>query len=212
MPRAEAVAIAGNTFVAVGARAEVAALAGPKTRRIDAGGASVVPGFIEGHMHLFAGASELNHLQLFGVHGFDNLARAVTDYLRANPGDGLVIAEQADYTILSRDEPVTRHHLDRITGDRPFLMFAPDHHTAWANTKALTLAGILKGRKLGPGNEIVMGPDGLAAGELREGEAIEPVQALSKEAQRAKLGLRTGGEPDPRPTPSEIESDLVMLK
>lgn len=212
MPRAEAVAIAGGTIIAVGARSEMAALAGPATQRVDAGGASVVPGFIEGHMHLFAGASELNHLQLQGVHGFDSLSGAVSNYLRVNPGDSLILAEQADYTILSKDEPVTRHHLDRIAGDRPFLMFAPDHHTAWANTKALDQANVLRGRKLGPGNEIVMGQDGLAAGELREGEAIEPVLALSKESQRPKLGLRTGGEPDPRPTPTEFEADLALMK
>ena len=211
-PRAEAVALAGNTIMGVGGRSDMAAFVGPATRRIDAGGASVVPGFIEGHMHLFAGASELHHLQLYGVHGFDALANAVSAYLRANPGDSLVIAEQADYTILSTNEPVTRQHLDRITGDRPFLMFAPDHHTAWANTRALDLANILHGRRLGPGNEIVMGRDGLAAGELREGEAIEPVLALSRESQRPKLGLRTGGEPDPAPSPAEIEADLAILK
>ena len=42
-------------------------------------------------------------------------------------------------------------------------MFSPDHHTAWANTIALERAGILKGRELGTGNEIVMGADGLLA-------------------------------------------------
>jgi len=69
------------------------------------------------------------------------------------------------------EERVTRHHLDRILPDRPFLMFAPDHHIAWANTIALTQAGILEGRDVGVGNEIVMGADGLANGELRESNA-----------------------------------------
>ena len=44
-----------------------------------------------------------------------------------------------------------------------------------------------------------MGPDGLAQGELREGEAIDPVRALSKKGMRDRLGLVTGGEPEPYP-------------
>jgi predicted amidohydrolase YtcJ len=81
-------------------------------------------------MHLFAGAGELDHLQLFGVHGFEGLKTAVVAYLRENPGSDLMIGQQADYTILSKDEAVTRQHLDRIVSARPFMMFSPDHHTA----------------------------------------------------------------------------------
>jgi len=68
--------------------------------------------------------------------------------------------------------------------------------TAWANTTALEMAGILEGARLGPGNEIVMGADGLATGELREPEAVDPVRALLKKGDRDRLGLATGGEPD----------------
>ena len=204
-PRAESVAISRNSILAVGSVADIKALAGPKTRMIDAKGGTAMPGFIEGHMHLFAGAAELDHLQLFGVRGFGALRAATLEYVKANPGDDLIIGEQADYVILSETEPVTRQHLDRIVAGRPFMMFSPDHHTAWANTIALDRAGILKGRKLGPGNEIVMGPDGLASGELREGQAIDPVRALSKAGIRDRLGLITGGEPEPRPTADELE-------
>jgi predicted amidohydrolase YtcJ len=212
LPRAEAVAIAGGRIVFVGSGAEVRALKGPQTKVIDAQGGSVLPGFIEAHMHLFPGAMELDHLHLTGIHGFEDLERAVRRYAAGRPGRDLVIAQGADYTILSIDHRVTRQDLDRIIPDRPFVMFAPDHHTAWANTKALELAGILRGRDLGPGNEIVMGPDGYAAGELREGEAMQPVQALAASGDRHRLGLATGGEPDPPPTPEELEYDLKVLK
>ena len=211
-PRAEALVLRGREIAYVGNNREALAFKSNGTQVIDAKGGTVMPGFIEGHMHLFAGAAELDHLQLFGVHGFDALEAAVAAYLRDNPGNDLIVGEQADYTILSKDEPVTRHHLDRIAVGRPFMMYSPDHHTAWANTIALEQAGILKGRKLGPGNEIVMGPDGLANGELREGEAIDPVRSLSKAGNRDRLGLTTGGEPDPRPTAAEFEHDLKVMK
>ena len=211
-PRAEALAISGNRISHLGANAEVLREKGQKTRVIDAQGATVIPGFVEGHMHLFAGAAELDHLQLFGVSGFAAMKARTLEHIARNPGDDLIIGEQADYIILGPNEPVTRHHLDRIVGDRPLLIYAPDHHTAWANTKALEMAGVLKGRKLGPGNEIVMAADGLAAGELREGEAINPVRQLSRAGDRDRLGLTTGGEPDPRPTRDQWELDLAVMK
>jgi len=209
--RAQAVAVTGGAIAAVGRAADVMALAGKGTRVIDAKGATVMPGFIEGHMHLFTGAAELDHLHLTGVHGFEALAAAARRYAAEHPEKPALIAQGADYTILSQTERVTRHVLDRVVPDRPFAMVSPDHHTVWANTVALERAGILKGRRLAPGNEIVMGADGLAEGELREGEAFQPVMALAG-AGRERLGLSTGGEPDPAPTPAERAFDRETLK
>lgn len=48
---AEAVAIHGNRIVAVGTNAEITALAGDATKRVDAGGRLVVPGFNDAHTH-----------------------------------------------------------------------------------------------------------------------------------------------------------------
>ena len=211
-PRAEAIGISGNRISHFGSQAEVMREKGALTRIIDAGGGSVLPGFVEGHMHLFAGAAELEHLQLFGTRGFEELKARMLAYVAAHPGDDLIIGEQADYIILSEHEPLTRHHIDRIVSDRPVLLFSPDHHTAWANTIALERAGLLKGRKLGLGNEIVMAADGLAAGELREGEAIGPVRGLSQKGMRDRLGLTTGGEPEPYPTAAEFETDLKVMR
>ena len=211
-PRAEAIAISGNRISHLGRHADVMVEKGPHTRIIDAQGGSVLPGIVEGHMHLFAGAAELEHLQLYGTRGFDELKSRLLTYADRNPGDDLIIGEQADYVILSDHEPLSRQHLDRIIGGRPVLLYSPDHHTAWANTIALERAGLLLGRQLGPGNEIVMAADGLATGELRESEAIVPVRSLSRKGMRDRLGLTTGGEPDPFPTASEFESDLRVMK
>ncbi|MFM7446075.1 MAG: amidohydrolase family protein, partial [Tabrizicola sp.] len=142
-PRAEAVALAGGRILAVGSRAEVEALTGPGTRVFDAGGRTLLPGFVESHLHLVLGGNELTQLQLGGVTGFDALAAAFRAYAAANPGLPLVMAQGAAYEIL--DHPVSRADMDRIIADRPIAMMAPDHHTVWANTAALTAAGILHG-------------------------------------------------------------------
>ncbi len=209
-PEAQALAVKDGRILAVGSSADIAGLAGPETKTVDAGGNSVLPGFIESHLHILLGAAELGHLQLFGVKGFDELSAKIRAFAAANPDRKILQAQGADYTILSDTEPVTRHHLDRILPDRPFAMSSPDHHTMWANTVALEMAGILNGRQLGPGNEIVMGADGLAAGELREGEAMGPVMALTGET-RLRLGISTGGEPETPPTPAERAADRAVL-
>lgn len=210
-PLAGAVAIQGERIVAVGDTAAILEHRGPATRVIDAGGASVVPGFNEAHMHLFTGAAELDHLSLAGVHGLEALARAVTAYAAVRPRDPVLMAQAADYALLGPGQPITRHHLDQIVPDRPFAMVASDHHTMWANTAALMATGLLQGRQLGPGNEIVMGPDGLALGELREMEAFDPIVRAAG-GHRARLGLQTGGEPDPAPTPAERAADLEVMR
>lgn len=209
-PAAEAIAVKDGAIVALGSRAAIEELKGPATKTIDAKGGSVLPGFIEAHMHLFSGGAELAHLQLGGIHGFEALQQAIRDYATTRPEAKMLVGQGVDYTVLG-DERVTRHHLDAILPDRPFCMAAPDHHTMWANTKALEMAGILQGRTLGPGNEIVMGEDGLAAGELREGEAFGPVLDLAGES-RVRLGLSTGGEPDPMPSAQERAADRDIMR
>lgn len=207
-PRAEAVALRGDRILAVGTRAEARAAAAPGAQVIDGGGATLLPGLIESHLHLFPGGAELEHLQLVGLLGPEAVADAVAAHAAARPEAPVLIAQGAHYGLLGA--PMDRHALDRLCPDRPLLLMAADHHTGWANTAALEAAGILKGRALRPGNEIVMGPDGLAAGPLLEFEAFAPVLAAAGE-DRAGLGLATGREPDPAPTPAQRAHDKAML-
>ncbi|MGH9308156.1 MAG: amidohydrolase, partial [Vicinamibacterales bacterium] len=81
--QAEAVAIRGNTFAAVGTTAAVRAMAGPGTRVIDAGGRTVVPGFIESHVHA-TGAARGEVAQPFTqLHSIQE----IKDWVRARARD-----------------------------------------------------------------------------------------------------------------------------
>jgi predicted amidohydrolase YtcJ len=207
-PMAEAVAIAAGRILAVGPRREVERLAGPGTRVIDAGGRSLLPGFVESHLHLVLGGAELAHLQLGGVHGMAALVQAARDFAARHPDLPLLMGQGADYAML--DHPVTRQDLDRVIPDRPFAMTAADHHTVWANTAALRAAGILHGLATPHGHEVVMSADGTATGELREFEAFAPVIALGGEA-RLNLGIATGEEPSPWPDDAERAIDRAKI-
>ena len=207
-PRAEAVALAGGRIVAVGGRAEVEALAGPSTRLVDAGGRTLLPGFVESHLHLVLGSNELSQLQLGGLQGFDALAAAFRAYGAGNLDLPLLMAQGAGYDILGR--PATRFDLDRMIADRPIAMMSPDHHTVWANTAALQAAGLLQGAVMPPGHVVVMGADGLASGELLEFEAFSPVLALTGDLH-LQLGIATGGEPSPWPDAAQRGKDKAKI-
>ncbi len=207
-PHASAVAIADGRIVAVGATDKIAALAGSATLSIDAKGATLLPGFVESHCHVFMGGAELGHLQLGGLEGFDAVQQAVRAFAAAHPDRGILMAQGANYELFGH--PTTRHDLDRLLPDRPFAMTATDHHTIWANTAALQAADLLDGHHTPPGSEVVMGKDGKATGELREPPAYEPVAALTGEG-RATLGLRTGGEPETEPSDAERAADRAMI-
>lgn len=210
-PHAEAVLLKDGRIVAIGGRAEVEAQKTSDTKVLDAGGKTVLPGFSENHLHLFSGAAELDHMQLTGVHGFDDLKKAVEAYAGGrSKSEKLLYGQGCDYTILGEGQRLTRQHLDRILPDRPLILFAHDHHTAWANTAALELGGILHGKTLGPNNEIVMADDGTASGELREGEAFGPITEAAGPG-RHRLGLM-GLEPDPYPVGDEFEKDIRTIR
>jgi predicted amidohydrolase YtcJ len=208
---ATAIAIGSGKISALGTDAEMRALAGPETRLIDAGKATVMPGFIDSHVHLFCGSVELGYLDLHGVQGHAALQDAVTPYAANTPDDAILFAVQADYAILHADKTPTRHDLDTVCPDRPFAMFAPDHHTVWANTAALQLAGIERGGETAAGCEIVMGDDGMATGELREPGAYAAVLALTRHGGRDLAGLISGKDPVPTPTQSDRAKDKAAL-
>lgn len=206
-PAATALAITGGQIVHVGSDAEILPQAGPDTRIIDAGGGTVLPGFIDSHVHLFGGSAELDYLSLYGVTGLEQMRALILPYADANPDDALVFCVMADYGILGTGQTPTRQDLDTILPDRPLALFAPDHHTVWANTAALKAAGILQGSTVEAGSEIVMGTDGLASGELLEPGAYSPVLALTRYGGREMVGLTTGKDPVPPATPAQRQMD-----
>jgi predicted amidohydrolase YtcJ len=211
-PFAEALAIAGNKIIAVGTLGDVAGSKAKHTRMIDAQMKTVIPGIIEGHVHLFGGAAELGGLMLNNVSSLKHFHDAVSQYREAHPGEAVIVAHAIAHESLGKDGPITRQLLDRIVPDVPFYVNCFDHHTAWANTKALEAAGIMQGRALPVGNEIVLDAHGLATGELKEPAAFSLVQALGPTGGREWLGMNTGGNPVPPATPAQRAGDEALLK
>lgn len=208
---ANALAIKDGHILSVGETDDIRAMAGASTKVIDAAGHTVLPGFIDSHVHLFGGSAELDYLDLYGVKGIDQLTDKVREWEKSCPDDNIVFAIQADYNIIASGKQTTRQDLDKVLPDRAFAMFAADHHTIWANTKALEMAGILNGGEVDKGAEIVMGADGKAAGELREPGAYAPVLRLTRYGGRDMIGLVTGRNPEPAANDAERRLDTDAI-
>jgi predicted amidohydrolase YtcJ len=211
-PFAEALAITGNKIVRVGSRDDAMELRGSSTRVHDNDGNTVIPGIIESHVHLFIGAVERDLLNIRYNEGFDAVAAAVKDYRAKNHGLNFIHAIGATHEQLGAGVPITRRLLDRIVNDVPFAIGCFDHHTVWANTKALEVAGIMRGAKLNTGNEIVIAADGLATGELREFEAFANILKLGASGGRESAGIVTGQNPKPAATAKQRMQDEETMR
>lgn len=175
-----ALALRDGRIAAMGGDADMRGEIGPDTQVIDAEGRELLPGFIESHLHLFMGGASLSMLNLGETFGFEATREAFLAFIAQNPADDLISGFATNYTIFGEDHRPNRHDLDRICADRPICLNSVDLHCAWANTRALELAGILQGADVGAGSEVVMGADGLATGELREFAAMQRVKSLSR--------------------------------
>ena len=210
-PFAQAIAIRGNKIIAVGRNDDVIALRAKHTRVVDAQMKTVMPGIIEGHVHLFGGAVEITTLMVNHINSFKEFHDSVSQHRKAHPNLKVISANGIAHESLGKDGPITRQLLDRIVSDVPFIVGCFDHHTMWANTKALEAAGIMRGRALPTGNEIVLDSEGNATGELREPSAYMPVQALTPTGGREWLGMTTGENPNPLATAEQRRIDEALM-
>ncbi|RID93516.1 amidohydrolase [Gemmobacter lutimaris] len=169
------------------------------TQIIDAGGATLLPAFTESHVHLFLGGTALGQLNLAAIGDTASFRSALRHFADSLSPGAFLCGYAANYEMLGPGTRPDRHALDAAVADRPVFITSTDYHAAWANTAALQLAGILHGAETPPGAEVVMGPDGLATGELREGAAMELIRRLTPTGGRdstAMIGQEPPGTPD----------------
>ena len=210
-PRATALAVAGNRIAALGDDDAIRSLIQPATRVIDARGRTVLPGFIDSHVHLFQGSAALDFLPVGHVTELEDVAAKTLAYASDRPDEPLVLGVGAFYELFTGKAEAPRLLLDAILKDRPFALLAADLHTVWANSMTLERAGLLHGASVPEGSTVVMGEDGLATGTLLEAGAFGPALALSRTGGRDMLGYVTGADPIPPATASERAADKDLL-
>ena len=140
-PWAEAIAIRDDRIVAVGSDEEIAAFVGPSTRSADLSGRMVMPGLVDTHLHVMLGAAAKSGVWVAEIPTVDGVLKAIGDYARSHPNRDIIFGWGYGYSLFGPEGP-SRERLDRAVPDRPAFIVREDGHSAWANTKALALAGI----------------------------------------------------------------------
>lgn len=167
-PWAEAIALRDDLVVAVGSNADIEALGAERT--LDAGGRLVLPGFIDSHVHFASGSLGLSQVDLTGACSVEAMQSRIAAWAAANPEAPWILGGGWEYTCFPGGRLPTRGDLDPVTGSRPAYLRAYDGHTAWANTRALEVAGVDRDTAFSGFGELVRDPaTGEPTGGLKEG-------------------------------------------
>jgi predicted amidohydrolase YtcJ len=212
LPEATAIAIRGESVVAVGPDAEILKWKGPRTRVVDLKGRRVVPGFNDAHLHFTSGGFGLLSLDLRPASGEADMARRVAAFAAASslPPGRWITGGRWDHESWASKALPTRASLDPVTPGNPVFVSRVDGHQGLANSLALKAAGITRETPDPAGGTIVKGPDGEPTGILKDNamdlvtrvipppspeETVAAVRAAMKEA--ARLGVTSVQDDSP---------------
>jgi predicted amidohydrolase YtcJ len=190
-PVAEAVAVAGDRIVAVGADDDVRALIGPATEVIDAAGASLLPGFVDAHNHVRLGSNP-GAVQFFGATSLPEIRERIDAFARAHPDAAWIEGEGWNYAAVPGGSP-TADMLEGAGNGKALFLFSYDVHTVWLNREAISRLGITRDTVHLPWGTVEQDP---ATGEPTGYVHDFAVLGISEEGQRALEPFIPGYAPD----------------
>jgi predicted amidohydrolase YtcJ len=172
LPRAEAFAVHGERFVAVGSSSEMRALAGRRTRLLDAKGMTVVPGFIDTHNHprgttLLYDVLVGNPFEVEFV-SIANIIAKLQARARETPPGTWVEGYFHDDTKLTDKRQLTRQDLDQVSTEHPVVVRHRGGHTAFYNSKAFELAKVTPGTPAPAGGTFDLDASGALSGRVTD--------------------------------------------
>jgi predicted amidohydrolase YtcJ len=165
---AQAVAIAGGKFFAVGSNEEVGNLSSAGVARIDLAGRTVVPGFIDAHLH--TASSGLRHLKEVNcdLRSISAIQAALRERAAKTPKGEWVVGFMYDDTKTTEGRPLNKADLDAAVPDHPVVVNHRGGHTNYVNSKAMEIADVNERTPDPQGGKFEHGPDGKLTGRIEE--------------------------------------------
>lgn len=169
MPRAQAVAVTDGRIVAVGTDGEVMTLARQSTRRVDLGGATLTPGFIDAHAHIW----KIGHLltsmvDLRRTRSLDALGAQLRQSASTLEPGAWLLGRGFNEALLAEGRAPDRRDLDLAVSDRPVVLTRTCGHIYALNSAALTRCGITRDTVAPSGGVIARDAAGEPTGLLQE--------------------------------------------
>ena len=160
---AEAVAIAGGRFVAVGRSSDIARMAGPSTRVVDLAGRTVVPGLMDNHLHNAGGGPGVD---LSRARTIADVLNAVAARVATTDAGGIVLSNSDWHEAQLKEQRLPlRDDLDKVAPSHPVILVRGGHEYI-VNSAALARWKIDEHTAEPAGGRISKYPDGRLNGEL----------------------------------------------
>jgi predicted amidohydrolase YtcJ len=193
-PDAQAVAVWRDRIIKVGTDAEVLALAGANTKRINLNGLRLVPGFYDSHLHFLGGGRALSAVYLKDAADETEFGKRLKAFDETTSRSRWMLGGLWDHEKTFAGKLPTAALLDKYVKERPVFIRRYDGHMGVANSAALKLAGVTKDTKDPPGGVIERDATGAPAGVLKDNAMSlverfvpEPDDDEIREAVRAAL-------------------------
>ena len=193
-PRASAVAMRDGRFIGVGSDADVEMLIGPGTAVLDLGGGTVLPGFVDAHIHVLSSGTRHVMAADCALPSVGEIQGALRERVVGAAAGEWVQGFKFDDTKTAENRFLRREDLDAVSTEHPILVAHRAGHVYFGNSLALERAGFNDETPDPPGGRLGRHPDtgrldGViyerAADELREHQL--PVES----AETRREGLRT---------------------
>src|SRR5512135_617408 len=154
-PRAGGIAVRGGTIVAVGSAREVRRLRGERTRVVDAGDHTVLPGLGDAHTHFIDGGFQLLSVDLRDADSPAEFIRRLAEFARRQPRGRWILGGDWDHERWPGAPLPRREWIDSVTRDNPVFVSRLDGHMGVANSLALRLAHVTRATRAPEGGVIV---------------------------------------------------------
>src|SRR2546425_1247826 len=204
-PRAQAMAIDSTSgyILAVGTDDEIRRLGGQHSELVDLRRRTVLPGFIDAHIHLLGTAYRAHYIDATGFTGEDEVANLVRERAAQTPKGHWILGGQWDKNLWPAGNFPTKASLDAAAPGHPVALWSKDGHLLWVNSPALQRAGITPETPEPANGAILRDGSGKPTGILQEQEATNLVYKVIDQSsdpaltrmlvQRALLELQKSG-------------------
>lgn len=158
-PDADAVVVTGGAISYVGTTSEAGEYRGESTRVIDLAGATVVPGLVDSHTHVFGLGAALDRVDLTGADTEEQAVALVAERARSVPAGEWIVGRGWDEGAWANRYPDKALLTGAVPG-HPVFMDSLHSFAGWANQMALDAAGISSDTQVPAGGEMRLGADG----------------------------------------------------
>jgi len=187
-----AVALADGKILYVGADEEILLSKGPDTKVVFLKGATVIPGLVDSHCHLYGLGKSLAQIDLMGTESLEQILEIVAQDATKFALDAWIEGRGWDQNDWEVQEYPHRQMLDEIIPDRPVFLRRIDGHAAWANSEALKLANITRESTDPEGGEIIRDEQGEPTGILIDNAVdlvVEVIPEVGPEETRRRIKM-----------------------